>query len=550
MRAHAVVDEAHPVVRPVRAPRSTGLLALQRCAGNRAVGALLRGAAVQRMKAADVVVGRSYTYVHSDGRSYTAALTRATRNGWYHFDNGHQVRSADNLTPAGRSGKRRAEGQPADRSRSDKRRRVEESEEESEAESEEQSEQSEESEESEDERSSSEDERELDVADRYPRIFNILRRPGHYNPYRSGLGAADTTAALVRDQQLLARDTTVDDAELGRLEDRIARHDQALKLVNDDKEVALLTRLAALAAKQGELLDTDEPDKEEAEQLAKRVRTREEKLDDVRKGKRADLNALRKIFRKVLWLSEKDFTDYDRKTRKEQVAKFLELERDKTFGASYRAAEDSELDYWDAEEGEHPSWTCHHSEQRLIVSKRWLDQLAEIRREVRELVGRARGRKALEAVARGLDERTLRIVLNRSSCPMCNAFLVAELLRFWGVLAKETGCGREDVQEELAGRKLHFEITYSVVYGESAKIIDTLNAQLAAAGWQVAQHETTVGSPAEIAHERLTQGRPSSRAEADEGEEARTKRGRKPKEEDEDYAPPGERRKGKRKVGK
>lgn len=344
--------------------------------------------------------------------------------------------------------------------------------------------------------------------DLYPNLLDIVLRPGHINVYRAGLGAADTVAALVIDGCLVPRAGGKDHQTLAGLEARSRRLDRQIKAVNDAARPHL-----QLAAK----LDRDITALGEAEDFdeSAEVRLGTEKvaaLTDATQDKaerRQLLDARRVIHEQVLWISAASKDEREKPAliaRTAQVEALFALLGDGTFGISLELAAGSDTDYMDPEAARnamdpseyHPRETAHHSEQRLIVSGHWVTLIAEIIKEAQRL-------GTLAQAEAELTRRRTTMMLNRSSCVVCNAFLVAELLRLWAKLATVFGCTSAQTRAALS-EILVFEVTYSVVYTPSEKHIGTLNGQLKAAGWSVVEHDTTQASQDEVAHERLALG--------------------------------------------
>lgn len=371
-------------------------------------------------------------------------------------------------------------------------------------------------------------------------------RPGHLNPYRSGLGAADTVAALYEGSTLVPRQAGLD---MGKIDTKAGRRDREIKAYNDDNDKPALAELDALDRARTKLSAAPKFDTQRDAELEEQMEKSWAALDAKRETDRAPLTAKQgELRRQVLWLSQDDRDDRDPDVRAAQIEKLFAMSEDPRFLRSYQLAQRDEpqIDA-DAEPPSddpgafQPHHTAHHSEQRLIVSAQWLAVIGRLVDAVLSTAEDADWDTATELAAE-LGKSDVKVALNRSSCVVCNAFLVAELLRIWDLLAAKLGLSAEQVRKHFP-TKLTFTVTYSIGYTDSLDVIHQLNQQLRLAGWTVLQHETTEGSDDEKEHESLAARMSTARegggtrpaTGGTERQGTKKKRQRQPRDEDVDW---------------
>lgn len=353
-----------------------------------------------------------------------------------------------------------------------------------------------------DEESMSED---GDIYDQYPKIMDVVSRPGHINPYRHGIGAADTIAVLAIDRKRLIAKVGGDDVELiQEIEDEFNRLDALIKKINDELERPILRKMAAVKKQRDALLDIAEPTKEQTKQvevLEATLGDLEMELHAIKEAeKKAYREELRALYERIFWISQDNIDDRNKERRRKQIAELRRLAKEKGFEYSYQSVVDDPTELFDHETD--PELTAHHSEQRMIVSKEWI----KIRKTILEDVQAAmhEGGTVEEIIAR-ISEIVISMILNRSSCNVCNAFLVAELITLWKDIAVLLDCSWTEAKEMLKNI-IHFEISYSVPYAK-ADDVDALDEQLELAGWHIQSVDRAEASDDEREHEILSMGR-------------------------------------------
>jgi|GEM_PF-5736084 len=371
------------------------------------------------------------------------------------------------------------------------------------------------------------------VFDAYPKITDPIRRPGHLNPYRQGIGAADTIAILIRDRlQLVTRAKGLNDAFAQKLEKRFTALDAQIKKINDEQEKPLLQRIAALRLQRDRLIDKARGKDVDTSGLDEQIAELEQSILKIREGEKRSLREqLRQLYEAVYWISQKSQDDVDEEARKRQVAEFFNLEEEEGFETSFQRSDSDPEEFFDKSQGIPPRDTSHHSEQRILVSRQWQLIRQEILEELQDALAANSGIAPVDLAAL-LTPLVVTMSINRSSCYTCNAFLVAELLSLWKEIAGLTGISWQQARD-IFRQVFTFEVTYSVPYSKVSDVAE-LNGQLQAAGWIVYQHDDTAASSDEETHEKLALGNIIS---GDVKKEARKKRRRSSKKDsDEEYS--------------
>lgn len=139
----------------------------------------------------------------------------------------------------------------------------------------------------------------------------------------------------------------------------------------------------------------------------------------------------------------------------------------------------------------------------MIVSKHWLKIRQEILTDIEDALIDSQD---LQEIINELIPMVITMSINRSSCYMCNAFLVSELISLWKEIAillrgQYSWTEIRDALKDI----YRFEVTYSVEYS-AVSDVEALNEQLGLAGWYVNAHEETERSDDEREHEQLSMG--------------------------------------------
>ena len=372
-----------------------------------------------------------------------------------------------------------------------------------------------------------------EVFETYPKITDPLRRPGHMNPYRHGIGAADTIAILSRDRKrLIGRVDGDDERALGLIEETFDELDQKIKAINDKEEKPILKQIVSLTEKKNKLIDSSKDMDVDTSEIDEQILELEKQLVIIRDGvKKECREKLRRLYERVFWISQINSEDVDEKARSRQIDEFFSLVDEKGFERSYQLADEKGGESFDLKQKIPPTETSHHSEQRAIVSKEWVKIRNDILTEL-ELV--LQDVDTIEDLEYLLTPTIVTMSINRSSCYVCNAFLVAELISLWKDIAKLLS-GKLTWQQvrDLLRDVLTFEVTYSVPYSKVSDVKE-LDQQLALAGWLVSAHKDTEPSDDEGEHEKLSMGNaPSSKVKK--GSRKSEKRKKKNDSDDEDF---------------
>lgn len=342
-----------------------------------------------------------------------------------------------------------------------------------------------------------------DIYDKYPKITHPVLRPGHMNPYRHGIGAADTIALLAIDRKRLIARVGGDDPELiEEIEAEFAKLDALIKAINDAEEKPILEQL--VKAQQEYYRAEDRSAKMDMEidtsDLGAKLADLATQLQKIRNGvKKKYREELRELYEKIYWISQQNHDDRNAQRRKRQVQEVSNLAKEKGFELSYQHIYD-----YDFDEIEGPIQTAHHSEQRMIVSKEWLN----IRQTILEDVQNALVMGNPQATIANISNIIVSMILNRSSCYACNAFLVAELISLWKDIARLLGCSWQQARDALKDI-ITFEVDYSVPYSD-VENVEELDEQLRLAGWTVSLLDAAEASDDEAVHEKLSGGKISS----------------------------------------
>lgn len=342
-----------------------------------------------------------------------------------------------------------------------------------------------------------------DIYDKYPKITHPVLRPGHLNPYRHGIGAADTISLLAIDRKRLIARIGGDDPELiDEIEAEFAELDASIKAINDEEEKPILEQLVKAQLEYDKAVDLSvrkEMDIDTSE-LEVQLADLAMELQKIREGvKKKYREELRQLYEKIYWISQQNHDDRNALRRKQQVQEISNLAKEKGFEISYQHIHEHDFD-----EVEGPIWTAHHSEQRMIVSKEWL----KIRKAILEDVQNALVLGDPQATINNISNIIVSMILNRSSCYACNAFLVAELISLWKDIAMLLGCSWQQARDALKDI-ITFEVDYSVPYSD-VENVEELDDQLRLAGWTVSLLEAAEASDDEAVHEKLSTGKISS----------------------------------------
>lgn len=344
-----------------------------------------------------------------------------------------------------------------------------------------------------------------DIYGKYPKITHPVLRPGHMNPYRHGIGAADTISLLAVDRKRLIARVGGDNPKLiALIEEEFAKLDALIKAINDKEEKPLLEQMNKLRAELNRLEDKSikggmDVDTSEQEALLFAL---EMKLDAIRNGvKKEYREQLRRLYEKIFWISQKNYDDRDALRREQQVKEVYNLAKEAGFELSFQRANEHKEENFDEEEG--PLLTAHHSEQRMIVSAEWLKLRTAIMEDVKNAI--AEGQGHFDEVIANISQMIVSMLLNRSSCYTCNAFLVAELISLWKEIAQLLKCSWQEARDALRDI-IVFEVAYSVPYSD-VKDVHELDEQLQLAGWTVNPSDAAEASDDEAVHEKLSAGR-------------------------------------------
>lgn len=343
------------------------------------------------------------------------------------------------------------------------------------------------------------------VFETYPKLTDPIRRPGHLNPYRHGIGAADTIATLTRNRlYVISRIGGTDSDFVESLESKFLELDAQIKEINDEEEKPLLQQIIELNSQRDKLLD--QVTETNTSIIDDEIIRLNGEISTIREGRKKELREeLRRLYEQAYWISQRKDEDIDEEARTRQVKEFFNLSRDEEFATSFLRAQEATDEYFDESEGIPPKDTSHHSEQRILVSKQW--QL--IRTEVLEGITNAlleNKETGPTSIADLVSPLVISMSINRSSCYTCNAFLVAELINLWKEITQIIGgdSSWQDVRDTFRP-VFTFEVTYSIPYTK-VKSIEELNSQLRLAGWNVYQHDETEASSDEEEHEKLSTG--------------------------------------------
>lgn len=180
---------------------------------------------------------------------------------------------------------------------------------------------------SDDDESDSDDEMPKDLGTlfaKYPKITDPLRRPGHLNPYRHGIGAADTIAILsINRKELIARIAGSDSKRMAQLEAAFHKADQQIKAINDKEEKPILEQIAKLTQKMNMIIQKSGSAEVDTSEIEEEIAALGEKLLVIRQGlKKTYREQLRKLYDEVFWISQSSAEDVDNEARARQVKEF------------------------------------------------------------------------------------------------------------------------------------------------------------------------------------------------------------------------------------
>ncbi|MCX7747441.1 MAG: DUF4157 domain-containing protein [Clostridia bacterium] len=394
---------------------------------------------------------------------------------------------------------------------------------------------------------------------------NLVCRHGHCNDFRHGTGHASTLAILIKnDRELLTPIVAGADTfdKLGRLDRKIKRiNDMELRLIRIKARIgsaleafkahksrvlfscSVRARHApfgprARAIKKLKLKWSRQNQESFIEEIDLKVKKLKEKRDALRR-------ILRSLYKLVFWNSEvkkakEGEADYDWDVKERQKGEIASMAGSETFKDS------AEL------RGKERRNTDNDSEQQIIVSHTWRQEINSLVAQIEAKIpddsspsGSNSGEIFLHRLSSSLTTTELKIMINRSPCLECNAFLVAELILFWKEIARiiKEKTGRqyawEGIRDELR-KKFKFKITFSKrYYSKTHKEVTKgdfkiLNSQLDLAGWEAGFHKIIEPSDTERDHEDLKLGKKSK------GSHKKDTSDSEDHESDPDYTPPEE----------